>query len=311
MSHSLRFQLMVLPTAPWSEMVRRAQYAEALGFDLLGLADHFVDWSAPDRPWFELWTHAAALAQATSRIRICTCVAQIPFRDPATLANHALTVDHISGGRLELGIGIGIRIDPSYEMMGMPNWSNAERVERFGEYVHIVDLLLSNEVTTHEGKHYSVNGAVMVPRPIQQPRPPILIAAMGPRMLRRAVRYADNWNSISFLDSVDAQRVETIDRLRQVNDICADLGRDPESLRRSCQILDPSARRAGGQLGYLQSEQAFLDVVEPLIEAGISEFGLYYPTLEAQVPMLEQIARETMPALRARHGDGIKVTAVG
>ena len=90
-------------------------------------------------------------------------------------------------------------------MMGIENWSNSERVDRFGEYVQIVDQLLSNEVTTYEGRYYSVKDAVMNPRPIQTPRPPILIAAMGPRMLRRAARYADNWNSLSFLETFDSQ----------------------------------------------------------------------------------------------------------
>ncbi len=305
MPHSLRFQLMVLPTATWPEMVERARRAEDLGFDMLGLADHFIDWSAPDRPWFELWTHAGALAQATSRIRLCTCVAQIPLRDPATLANHALTVDHISNGRLELGIGIGIRIDPSYEMMGMENWSNGERVDRFGEYVEIVDKLLSNEVTTYEGRYYSVKEAVMNPRPIQQPRPPILVAAMGARMLRRAARYADNWNSLSFLETFDSQREETLGRMAQMDDICAELGRDPATLRRSYQIVDMSGRKSGGRLGYYQSEQAFLDVVEPLIEGGISEFGLYYPSLPEQLPMMERIASDTIPALKEKHVAGI------
>lgn len=305
MTHSLRFQLMVLPTPTWPQMVERARHAEDLGFDLLGLADHFIDWSAPDRPWFELWTHAGALAQATSRIRLCTCVAQIPLRDPATLANHALTLDHISDGRLELGIGIGIRIDPSYEMMGMENWSNGERVNRFGEYVEIVDRLLSNEVTTYEGRYYRVKGAVMNPRPIQQPRPPILIAAMGPRMLRRAARYADNWNSLSFKESFDAQREETLERVARMDGICEEIGRDPKTLRRSYQIVDMGGRTSGGRLGYYESEQAFLDVVEPLIEGGISEFGLYYPTLAEQLPMMERIASETLPALKAKYSAGI------
>jgi alkanesulfonate monooxygenase SsuD/methylene tetrahydromethanopterin reductase-like flavin-dependent oxidoreductase (luciferase family) len=305
MSHSLRFQLMVLPSATWPEFVNQAQQAENMGFDMLGLADHFVDWTAPERPWFELWTHAAAIAQATSKIRICTCVAQIQLRDPATLANHALTVDHISNGRLELGLGIGIRVDPSYEMMGLENWSNGERVDRFGEYVEIVDQLLRNEVTTYQGRYYSVKEAVMNPRPIQQPRPPILIAAMGPRMLRRAARYADNWNSLSFLDTSAAQCEETLGRVAQVDDLCADLGRDPTTLRKSYQVVDMSGRTSGGRLRYYDSEQAFIDVVEPLIEGGISEFGLYYPPLPEQIPMMERIASDTIPTLKKKYVSGI------
>ncbi|MCB1739081.1 MAG: LLM class flavin-dependent oxidoreductase [Gammaproteobacteria bacterium] len=142
MAHPLRFQIVVLPRAPWPEMVATVQRLETLGADMVGLADHFIDWSNPPRPWLELWTHAAALAQATPSIRICTCVAQIPLRDPATMANQALTLDRISNGRLELGLGIGLPIDPSYEMMGLENWSNKERVDRFGEYVDLVEQLI-------------------------------------------------------------------------------------------------------------------------------------------------------------------------
>ena len=114
-----------------------------------------------------------------------TTVAQIPLRDPATLANQALTVDHISNGRLEIGLGIGVKgLDPSYRMIGLPDWSNKERTERLGEYLEVVDMLLSQEVSSYQGKFYELNGAVMSPRPIQNPRPPIMVAAMGPRMLR-------------------------------------------------------------------------------------------------------------------------------
>lgn len=305
MAHPLRFQVVVLPNVPWPEMVRRVQHIEKLGIDMVGLADHFIDWSNPPSPWFELWTHAAALAQATSRIRICTCVAQIPLRDPATMANHALTVDHISGGRLELGLGIGLPIDQSYEMMGLENWTNKERVDRFGEYVEVVDQLLSNEVTTYTGKYYKVKGAIMNPRPIQSPRPPLMIAAMGPRMLRRAARYADNWNSLSFKTSPVEQREETRERIEQMVEHLGRLGRDPAAVRFSYQMLDMTSRSSGGKIVYYDSEQAFLDVVEPLIELGISEFGLYYPGLDEQMPMVERIVTGAIPALKTRYADGV------
>ena len=305
MAHKLRFQAMILPNVPWPEMVRRAHHIEELGFDMLGLADHFIDWSNPPSPWFELWTHTAALAQATAQIRICTCVAQIPLRDPATLANHALTVDHISGGRLELGLGIGLPIDPSYAMMGIENWTNRERVDRFGEYVAIVDRLLSNEVTTFKGRYYEVKEAVMNPRPLQSPRPPIMIAAMGPRMLKRAARHADNWNSLSFRPTFEEQLEETRDRISQMKETCVSIGRDPTTLRRSYQMLDTNARTSGGRYTYYESEQIFTDMVEPLIELGVSEFGLYYPVLEEQVQVFENIARNVIPELRSRHTAGI------
>ena len=187
-THELRFLVLALPNVPWVEFLASVENIEDLGFDVVGVADHFVDWTNPPRPWFEAWTLLAALARETKRIRITTTVSQIPLRPPAMFARQALTVDHLSDGRLELGLGIGLPIDPSYEMMGVPNWTPKERVDRFGEYVEVIGRMLSNEVTTYNGRYYEIEGAVMNPRPVQSPRPPLTIAAMGTRMLAYCTR---------------------------------------------------------------------------------------------------------------------------
>ena len=135
LNHKLRFVSGPLPNTPWDVLIKCFKRIEELGFDVTGTGDHFVDWSNPQSPWFEHWTLLAAVAAETTRIRILSGVTQIPFRNPALLARQALTVDHISNGRLELGLGTGILIDPSYEMMGIPNWCSGERVARFKEYV--------------------------------------------------------------------------------------------------------------------------------------------------------------------------------
>ena len=240
----------------------------------------------------------AAVARETTRVRLAPYVAQIPLRDPATLARQALTLDHISGGRLDVGLGIGLEIDPSYEMMGIPNWSNKERVARFPEYVEIVDQMLSNEVTTYEGKFYKVNGVYMNPRPLQQPRPPIIIAAMGPVMLKHTVRFADTWNSLSFAATFEEQLDETRGRIAKVDALCAELGRDPASLTRSYLMFDPGARTSGGLFSYYQSEAAFEEMVRRVVELGITDIGLYYPMRDEQLPMFETIARDVIPELR-------------
>ena len=262
------------------------------------MADHFVDWSNPPSPWFDLWTHAAAVAARTSRITLSTCVAQIPLRNPAMCARQALSVDHISNGRLELGLGLGLTIDPSYAMMGIPNWDNKERVARFVEYVEIVDHLLSNEVTSYKGKFYEINEAVMNPRPVQKPRPPIMIAAMGPVMLKKAARYADIWNSISFAEDFDDQMRETRERIAKVDAHCAVIGRDPGTLRRSYLMFDAKARPSGGKIKYYESEAIFTDMVGRIMELGITDIGMYYPVQDEQLPMFEKIARDVIPKLR-------------
>ncbi|TDJ20874.1 MAG: LLM class flavin-dependent oxidoreductase [Gammaproteobacteria bacterium] len=298
MAHDLRFQVVVLPNTDWNALLVRFLAVEELGFDLVGMADHFVDWTNPPSPWFDLWSQAAAVAANTSRIRLSTCVAQIPLRNPAMLARQALSVDHISNGRLELGLGLGLPIDPSYAMMGIPNWSNKERVARFGEYVEIVDGLLTNEVTSYKGEFYQIDAAVMNPRPVQKPRPPIMIAAMGPVMLKKAARYADIWNSLSFAEDFDDQMNETRHRIEQVDEHCAAIGRDPGTLRRSYLMFDAKARPSGGLIKYYESESMFTDMVERVMELGVTDIGMYYPMREEQLPMFEKIATEVIPKLR-------------
>ena len=294
----LRFHVLVLPNAPWDELLRRFRHVEELGFDLVSVADHFVDWHDPSVPWHEAWTLLAAMARETTRIRIGTCVTQIPLRNPALLARQALTVDHISGGRLELGLGTGLRVDPAYDMMGLPNWEAGERVARFAEYVEVVDRLLTNQTSSFAGTYYTIKDAVMVPRPVQRPRPPIVVAALGPVMLKHAARLADTWNSLSFAETFDEQLEETRERIRRIDESCAAIGRDPATLRRSYLMLDPKSRPSGGSIAYYESENVFARMVERIRALGISEIGLYYPMLEEQQPVFEAIARDVIPELK-------------
>jgi alkanesulfonate monooxygenase SsuD/methylene tetrahydromethanopterin reductase-like flavin-dependent oxidoreductase (luciferase family) len=302
MSHGLRFQVAIVPSDDFNGVLRRFTHAEEIGFGMATIGDHFVDWSNPQRPWLEAWTTLAAVARETSRIRLGTYVTQIPFRNPALLARQALTLDHISGGRLDLGLGVGLRIDPAYDMMGLENWTDKERVLRFPENVEVVDRLLSNEVSSYEGEYYKTKDAVMLPRPLQSPRPPIVIAALRPVMMRHTARLADNWNSLSFKENFEDQLAETKERIARMDDNLAAIDRDPAELRRSYQMFDPSSRASGGAVSYYESNNLFVDMVESLIETGMTELGLYYPALEEQIPAFEKIAREVIPEIKKRHG---------
>lgn len=299
MPESLRFSVLVLPNVPWPEFLRRCCEVEALGFDGIGLADHLVDWAGNKGPWFELWTQVAAIAQATTRIRLTTLVAQIPLRNPVHFALQALTADHISGGRLDVGMGTGLEVDPSYRMMGIENWSAKERVARFGEYVEIVDRVLSQEETTFKGRYYQADRTTLGPRPVQSPRPPILIAGMGPLMLAHTARYADIWNSISFAKTFEEQLAETRARAATLDAKCAAIGRDPASIRRSYLMFDATARQSGGRVNYYDSEESFTRMVNQVIALGITEIALYYPIAPEQKPVFERIARDVLPAMKA------------
>jgi alkanesulfonate monooxygenase SsuD/methylene tetrahydromethanopterin reductase-like flavin-dependent oxidoreductase (luciferase family) len=300
MRYPLRFHVLLLPNVGWDELKARVVRLEEFGFEVAALADHVVDWTNPSVPWFETWTVLPALAEATRTIRLSTVVTQIPLRNPAMLARQALTLDHLSHGRIEVGLGTGITVDPSSTMIGVPNWEPRERVDRFGEYVDLIGRLLSQESTIYEGRYYRVDGAI-TQQPVQSPRPPLLVAALGPRMMRHAARFADIWNSLSFLPSFDEQLAETRARCKAVDASCAATGREPSTLRRSYTMFDAQARQRGGAISYYESSERFIDQVSRLVELGISDVGLYYPSDPSQLASFETIATEVLPHLRSTH----------
>ena len=302
MTHDIRFQVAIMPNSDYQTMLSRFQYVEANGFDMATTGDHWVDWTNPERPWLEPWVALAGIARETSRIRLAHYVNQIPLRHPAMLARQALTLDHLSEGRFEVGLGIGLEIDPSYEMIGIPNWSVKERVARLPNYIEVVERLLANDTTTYAGEYYSVKNAVMRPRPVQSPRPPLVIAALGPKMLEITAKYANNWNTLSFKTSFDEQLAETKARIARMDDNLAGLGRDKGDVRYSYQMFDPESRASGGEITYYRSTDAFLEKAEPLIEAGMTELGLYFPLVDGQRGVFERIGNEILPALKARYG---------
>jgi hypothetical protein len=134
---------------------------------------------------------------------------------------------------------------------------------------------------------------------VQSPRPPLIVAAMGPVMLGHAARHADIWNSISFAKTFEAQLEETRQRVAAMDAQCARIGRDPASLRRSYLMFDPTARSSGGKIAYYESVDACRRMVRQVMALGITDIGFYYPMLDNQVPVFERIARELLPELRA------------
>jgi alkanesulfonate monooxygenase SsuD/methylene tetrahydromethanopterin reductase-like flavin-dependent oxidoreductase (luciferase family) len=236
MPHPLTFGLMGFPqTAPYRRMVDQWHRAEAMGFDSVFVADE-TPMEFPGAIGYEAWALLGALARETTRVRIGTLVTPITFRHPLLLAMSVSTVDHISSGRVILGIGAG---GGAKDEAGVGvHFTPAERIDRLEEQLAVLDRLLRGETVTKEEGRYRMKDAV-IERPIQRPRPPILVAAQGPRGLRITARYADVWNSLggqpafgealSFGDALAATR-EQVDRLE---DACQSIGRDPASLGRS------------------------------------------------------------------------------
>jgi alkanesulfonate monooxygenase SsuD/methylene tetrahydromethanopterin reductase-like flavin-dependent oxidoreductase (luciferase family) len=263
------------------------------------LADHFVNFADPTAPWYEGWTMLAALATQTKTIRI-GLLSAIPWRNPAFLARQAMTVDHISNGRLELGLGAGApgSVDISYAMTGTPDWPPRERVDRFREVVEIVDQLLRNPETTYTGHYYQIKGTIINPLPIQKPRPPLMIGGNGPRMLKIAVQYADTWNTFGGMNVKSCEEMLTLtrDRSARLDGYCAEIGRDPRTLRRSVLIYtNEEYQRIYSVPG------AFEDIVKRYLEIGITEIVFFYPFIPMLMPMFEQIVNEAIPRLRSEH----------
>ncbi len=211
----------------WQELDRDS------GFESLWLMDHFVSGFGQEfgsgEPCMEGWTALAALAQATSRVRLGILVTGNTYRQPAVLAKQATTVDHISGGRLNFGIGAGWH---EYENqafgLGLPPVK--ERLDRLEESVHLIKLLWTEPRPSVAGKYYRLDRPPYNPPNLQEPHPPILIGGGGEkRTLRIVAKYADIANVSGTPDDVRH-------KFAVLDGYCKDLGRDPKSIRRTIQV---------------------------------------------------------------------------
>lgn len=279
----------------WPALLDRFQTAEELGFDHAWLVDHFVDTDGDlTKGCMEAWTLLAALAARTSRIRLGALVSSNTFRHPALLLKAAVTVDHVSRGRLILGLGTGWH-EPEHRFYGIPFPAAPERVDRLEEAVRLVDLLQRQDRTTFRGRYYRLEDAPFEPKPLQRPRIPLLIAAHRPRMLALAARYADQWDTFPPVPGTATEGVEggLEDRIGLLERYARAAGRDPAEIRRSTWT--------GGEV--LRSEEAFLDWVRPLRAAGFTDFTAGMPG-PPHLDALRRIARDVLPALRSGGGAG-------
>ena len=285
-STPVRFGIVIDQNLPWETTVERWKMFDELGFDSIWDCDHLIQPSRPTGPYFEAWTLLAALATVTRRARIGVLVSSNTFRHPVLLAKQAITIDHIANGRLDVGFGAGW-YEPEHKMFGLDLYQPAERVQRFHEAVQVLDGLLRNEVTSFKGKYYTLNEAASRPRPLQQPRPPLLLAGHRPRMLRIVAQYAETWNSFGTVE-------EMRERNMLLDEACASIGRDPRTLVRSLYgwaSMMPS--------DPWESVDAFHEMVGRYSEAGVNEFLIDLPRPKQQA-VLERVASEVVPSLRTR-----------
>ncbi len=274
------FRIVLGQRASWPELLARTRETETLGFDGLFLVDHFYGLFDVMDPTHEAYTMLAALAPFTQSMRLGVLVCGNTYRNPAFLLKQAVTVDHVSGGRVDFGVGAGWT-EREHEAYGWEYPSAKVRVDRFAEALEIWDLLQREERTTYAGEHYQILDAPFEPKPLQSPRMPLLIGGSGPRMLRLTARYADIWNVVGTPESA----AEVNQRLDAV---CLAAGRDPASL----------VRAVSPRTNLLESTQAFVEGVAAYREAGFRDIYLPWPRTEREVPVLREVARDVLPGLR-------------
>jgi alkanesulfonate monooxygenase SsuD/methylene tetrahydromethanopterin reductase-like flavin-dependent oxidoreductase (luciferase family) len=276
----IRFGIVLGQRLPWDELVRCAQVVEATGWDDFNLVDHFYGLFDVMDPCFEGYTALAALAPHTQRVRLGLMVAGNTYRNPVFLLKQAITVDHISGGRVDFGVGTGWT-HREHEAYGWDYPSAAERVDRFAEALEIWDLLQERERTTYEGRHYQLYDAPFEPKSLQSPRLPVMIGGSKPRMLRLVAKHAEIWNCVGTAEEGAAAG-------ERLDEACREIGRDPATIRRS---VSPAAT-------FLESPEAFEQHFHAYRAAGFSDFRLPWPRNEAQRAVFDEVVEELMPALR-------------
>jgi len=199
------------------------------------LFDHFMPLGAdPTGPCLEGWTLLAALAAQTKRLRVGIMVTGNTYRHPAVLANMGATVDIISGGRLDFGIGAGWN-ELEHSAYGIPLYAPGERIRRMGEACEVIKRMWTETAPDFDGQYYQLRGARCEPKPIHKPYPPFVIGGSGEQLtLRMVAKYADIWNFVGGSTETFRHKNEVLDNY------CAAIGRDPAAIERSVQVLvDP------------------------------------------------------------------------
>jgi F420-dependent oxidoreductase-like protein len=281
--HPIHVGIKLSPQMVTIEQMRAVwRLADEAGFDHAWVFDHFnpIGGNPLDGDIYEGWSLQAAMAEATSRVRIGSMVTGNTYRHPGVLAKMATTVDHLSGGRLEFGIGAGWA-EVEHRMLGLDFPGVGERLRRLEEACVVIKKLWTEEKADFEGRHYRLSGAIANPKPVQRPHPPIWIGGGGERKtLRIVAQHADVWNMGGGTIDDARHKCEVLQRH------CDDVGRDFAEIRLSVQ-LRPDFDDLDGSLRQ----------VEEFRDAGFTELVLIV-TEPDSLRKAELAALELMPRLR-------------
>jgi alkanesulfonate monooxygenase SsuD/methylene tetrahydromethanopterin reductase-like flavin-dependent oxidoreductase (luciferase family) len=264
-------------TAGWKELRDIARTAEDVGFDSLWIADHLL-YRIPGIDTFgtwECWSLVNAVAAITERVEIGTIVSVTPWRNPGLFAKMIDTAEEISGGRIIAGLGAGSH-DAEFPAFGFDSWGH--RVTRFEEELEIITTLLREGRIDHEGRFHTLKDCELRPRGPRANGPTVMVGAIGPRMLRAAVKHADMWN-IPWRHNLD----DVVSETTRGEEACRELGRDPSTLTRSVCLQVDLPRPAGTSRGDLMDQSraaalkvdAIADHLRSYAEAGVSHVQLW------------------------------------
>ncbi|MBO2464070.1 LLM class flavin-dependent oxidoreductase [Actinomadura violacea] len=280
-----RISTVMWPMQSWPEAGELWRRAEELGFHHAWVYDHLA-WRGTT-PWYDAYATMAAAAAVTARVRLGTLVTSPNFRHPVPTAHAIKTIDHVSGGRLTIGIGAGgTRRQSDAGVLGGGDWTPRERADRFADWVDLLDRVLRGPETTHEGAFYTARDVVSDPGCVQRPRVPFVIAGDGPRGMRLAARYGSGWVTSGHADGRKPQDVVR-ERLAALAEACEAEGRDVEEKILLTGFSDEP---------WLESAGAFADLAGRYAELGITEIALHWPRpgtpWEADMKVFEAAAAE-------------------
>ena len=279
MEFPLRFGIGTGNRRPFPELAQQWQMVESLGFDTVWVVDHFLPPDDEGSPYFEAWSLIASLCMLTRRLRFGVMVSGNTYRNPALLAKQAVTIDHASNGRIELGIGAGW-LEREHEAYSFHFPSVNERVEMLEEALQVIRSLMTQERTTFHGRYYRLENAPFEPKSLQQPHIPIVIGAFRPRMLRLVARYADIWNTRLEPEEAEA----AVQRFREA---ARSVGRNPDEVRLSVYMWRHP----------FTSVDHFRDAVLTYRRAGFTDFIFPMPP-EEHYDTLRRCALEVIPEIR-------------
>ena len=294
----MRIGIVILPDQRWSVAGRRWQRAEEYGFDHAWTYDHLGWRDLVDGPWFDAVPTLTAAAMVTRRIRLGTYVTSPNFRHPVHLAREVTALDDISQGRLLLGVGAGgTGFDSA--VLGTPELTPGQRVDRFAEFLELLGAVLGNPSTTWRGDYFAAVDARNTPGPVQQPRPPFVVAANGPRALRLAARHGDGWVTTGVAGTTAPETAEqwwaSVARITARFDEALDeAGRPRDAVPRYLN-LDSSP------VYSMSSVETFTDAIGRAAELGFTDAITHWPRRESwyagDEKVLESVAAR-LPRLR-------------